>query len=149
MATKSNSENDTNMLGEFARLNNELITLQRELVQKNVALESQIKENQELQDRLIKVEKEKVLMQTAGAVAHEINQPLTVIFGLSHLLLEERKEDAYLVEMVNDLFEAAQKISRIVNKMSRARQVVTKHYLGDVHIMDFDGQQNPPSEQTK
>jgi two-component system cell cycle response regulator len=140
MATMSNSDQEKKLLAEFTCLNNELVSLQRELVQKNVALEKQIAENEKLHEKLICVEREKVLLQTAGATAHEINQPLTIIWGLSQLIMMQYKDDTPLVEMINEIYEATQKINHIITKMHNIRTVVTKPYIGNIEIIDF----NPP-----
>jgi DNA-binding response OmpR family regulator len=92
----------------------------------------------ELQNRLIEAERNRVLTQAAGAAAHEINQPLTVIVGTTELLMYQMPEDPQYRESFEALREAAQKISDIVKKMGRIRQYVTKPYIDGIEIVDID-----------
>ncbi len=92
----------------------------------------------ELQNRLIEAERNRVLTQAAGAAAHEINQPLTVIVGTTELLMYQMPEDLKYRKSFEALREAAQKISEIVKKMGRIRQYVTKPYIDGIEIVDID-----------
>ncbi len=92
----------------------------------------------ELQDRLIEAERNRVLTQAAGAAAHEINQPLTVLVGTTELLLVQLPQDLPLRPFIEALHEAAKKISEIVKKMGKIRQYVTKPYIDGIDIVDFD-----------
>ena len=71
----------------------------------------------ELQDRLIEAERNRVLTQAAGAAAHEINQPLTVLIGMAELLLYQMDEESTQRDNVKALHESARRIADIVKKM--------------------------------
>ena len=92
----------------------------------------------ELQERLIEAERNRVLSQAAGAAAHEINQPLTVLVGTAELLLYQLPPQDQHRESIEALHEAARKISDIVKKMGDIRHYVTKPYLEGIDIIDFD-----------
>lgn len=92
----------------------------------------------ELQDRLVEAERNRVLTQAAGAAAHEINQPLTVLIGMAELLLFQMDEESPHKANVISLHESAHKISEIVKKMGQIRQYVTKPYLDGIDIIDID-----------
>ena len=91
----------------------------------------------ELQERLIEAERNRVLTEAAGAAAHEINQPLTVLVGTSELLMYQMSDQDQHRENIEALHDAAQKISKIVKKMGEIRQYATKPYLEGVDIIDF------------
>ena len=95
----------------------------------------------QLQDRLMEAERNRVLTQAAGAAAHEINQPLTVLMGTTELLLYELPPDADQRENLEMLHQSAERISEIVRKMGTIRQYVTKPYLEGIDIIDFDAAQ--------
>lgn len=99
----------------------------------------------DLQNRLIEAERNRVLTQAAGAAAHEINQPLTVLVGTTELLMYQMPDDTKYHESFQALHEAAQKISDIVKKMGQIRQYVTKPYLDGIDIVDLDAASNSPS----
>jgi DNA-binding response OmpR family regulator len=92
----------------------------------------------ELQETLIQAEKFRVLTQSAGAVAHEINQPLTALLGTADLMLMKLPED----DPNRDAFETFQKAGErnrdIVKKMQSICEVVTRPYIQGVEIIDFD-----------
>lgn len=92
----------------------------------------------DLQERLIEAERNRVLTEAAGAAAHEINQPLTVLVGTSELLLYQLAEDSAYRESVEALYDASKKISDIIKKMGRIQQYVTKPYLDGIDIIDLD-----------
>ena len=92
----------------------------------------------DLQDRLIEAERNRVLMQAAGAAAHEINQPLTVVIGMSDLMLLKISPDAPERRNVETIRQEAHRISEIVKKMAEIRQYATKPYIEGIEIIDFD-----------
>lgn len=65
---------DTELYDELARLNNELVTMQRELIKRNIELEKL----NDLKNEFI------------GMAAHDLRNPLQVIEGYSFLLLSKR-----------------------------------------------------------
>src|SRR5829696_6032900 len=67
-------DGDTELYNELARLNNELVTVQRELIKRNIELE-----------RLNEVKNEFI-----GVAAHDLRNPLQVIQGYSVMLLNKR-----------------------------------------------------------
>jgi len=92
----------------------------------------------DLQVRLIESERLRTLMATAGAAAHEINQPLTVLMGVVELWLD-RVDDSHEDHIrLRRLLEATERIRDIVKKMTSAAQYVTKPYVGDSVIVDFE-----------
>lgn len=89
-------------------------------------------------------ERLRVLAETAGAAAHEINQPLTSLLGETELLL--RKDCGETRETLETIHRSAQRISEIVSKMKNTRQYVTKPYMPRVDIVDFEGSSAPPGD---
>jgi len=92
----------------------------------------------ELQSKLMEAEQTRVLAQTAGAAAHEINQPLTVALGKLDLLEMKLGDDHPLQKDVESVQGAVHRIEEIVRKMGEARKYVTKPYVQGIDIVDFD-----------
>ena len=92
----------------------------------------------ELQDRLMEAERNRVLMQAAGAAAHEINQPLTVLMGTAQILFGTLAADDPHRDGIEAMNRAAERINAIVKKMGEIHQYVTKPYLEGIDIIDFD-----------
>lgn len=91
-----------------------------------------------LQELVLQSERIKVLVETAGAAAHEVNQPLTSIFGMLELLKKDLPEDSSVQRKLDFIFDAASQIKDIIKKMGSVRQYATKPYSKGVDIVNFD-----------
>jgi DNA-binding response OmpR family regulator len=91
-----------------------------------------------LQELVLQSERIKVMVETAGAAAHEVNQPLTSIFGMLELLKKDLPKDSSVQRKLDFIFEAASKIKDIIKKMGNVRCYETKPYSKGVDIVDFD-----------
>ncbi len=78
----------------------------------------------------------------AATLSHEINQPLGSILGraqLGLLVLDEEPPD--LAEVRRDLKEVVsgvERVKRILEKIHRVADIVTKPYIGDSEILDLE-----------
>ena len=95
-----------------------------------------------------KVEKERLqgVLEMAGAVCHEINQPLQAIFGYSELLLMDadlKDGDAH----VRSIKSQATRLGKITRKLSNITQYRTVDYPGNTRIVDIWG--SSPNEPSK
>ena len=137
---------DGELYDKLSRLNNELVNVQRELAQRNRDLERSLEEIGGLQEQLLKEERDRVLLETAGATAHEINQPLTVLIGLADVLLRSRSTDAADYEDLQRIRNAGKKIEEIVRRMCEVREYEVRDYAGGRKIVDFDKDQKEGSD---
>lgn len=86
-----------------------------------------------------KLEKEKLsaVIETAGAVCHEMNQPLMCILGYSEFLLDEISQDstqyAHLMEIKNQV----ERLGEITRKLMSVTRYKTKPYLKG-NIIDIE-----------
>jgi len=110
---------------------NELNGAIRELKQANKKILDQ-------QKSVIEEERLKVLLQMAGATAHEINQPLTVLLGNIELMNAGRTIPAELSGYISEIEDSARKISSIVSRVQSIPQYDAKPYAEDVLIINFD-----------
>jgi len=88
-------------------------------------------------DDLDEGERARVLIETAGAAAHEINQPLTVNIGLAQLMLNETPIDDPRQSNMESIVQLGERISQIVRKMKHVQQYNPVTYGGDTKIIDF------------
>jgi DNA-binding response OmpR family regulator len=99
-----------------------------------------------LQDRLIQAERYRILTETAGAVAHEINQPLTILLGhLEFLELKFDPEDPVRTAL-DKVTAAGHRIAGIVKNMQAIRKVVTTPYIEGIELIDFEKSSEGSSE---
>ncbi|MCZ7567446.1 MAG: GAF domain-containing protein [Ardenticatenaceae bacterium] len=100
-------------------------------------LQQAYQELQSAQERLIEAERQKVAIQMAGAAAHELNQPLTVIIGYTSILLQRSDQSDPNYPMLAILERNARKISEIVKRLSQITRYKTRDYAHDDTILDL------------
>lgn len=119
--------------------------MEKMLRQQNEALE---KGNQELelanrrileqQKTMIEEERLKVLLQMAGATAHELNQPLMALLGYIELMSMDRTNPENAVKYSAQIEAAGRRIAEIVKKIQTIRYDEVKHFAGETTILKLD-----------
>jgi DNA-binding response OmpR family regulator len=92
----------------------------------------------EAQEKLVEQEKKIAIMELAGAAAHELNQPLTVINCQIKLLeeaLERQIQPGREIGIIND---SVKRMTEIIRKIGNITQYRTKDYLLGDKIIDLD-----------
>lgn len=98
------------------------------------------KELEFVQEQLILSEKKAAMIETAGAVAHELRQPLTTIIGNIELL----EEDAYVADnrLLAKRFHTIQKqclrMAEIIKQMEQLVEYKTRPYVNGSLIIDLE-----------
>ena len=109
-------------------------------------LEAKIRELEtELSEKLTIIEKQSMLkeklataVEMAGAIAHELSQPLTNLLVKVELLLERRDETGPYYSDLKVIFEQALRLETLVKKVRNITRYETKEYLPGTKIVDFD-----------
>ena len=84
-------------------------------------------------------EKLQGVVEMAGAVCHEINQPLQIILGNSELLLHDLPESDPNHSKLHAIREAVQRIGTLTNRIMTISSYSTKSHLdGKVQIIDLE-----------
>jgi PAS domain S-box-containing protein len=86
-----------------------------------------------------KFERERLqgVLEMAGAVCHEINQPLQAILGYSELLLLSRGSDNIEENNINSIKSQATRLGKITRKLSNITHYRTVDYPGNTKIVDI------------
>ncbi len=86
-----------------------------------------------------KYERERLqgVLEMAGAVCHEINQPLQAILGYSELLLLGSGTDISETNNVSSIKTQATRLGKITRKLSNITQYKTVDYPGNTKIVDI------------
>ncbi len=92
----------------------------------------------EQQKTLIEEERLKVVLQMAGATAHEMNQPLMIMLGSIELLKIDQSVSDGVKKHITRIQDAGNRISNIVKKIQTIRQYDTEAYAGGEEIIKFD-----------
>jgi two-component system cell cycle response regulator len=119
--------------------------MENQLRQQNVALEVS---NQELeranrqiieqQKAIIEEERLKVLLQMAGATAHELNQPLMALLGYIELMAMDRDNPGKVGKYSDQIEDAGRRIAEIVRKIQTIRHDEVTHYAGETTMLNLD-----------
>ncbi len=113
----------------------------RDITQRKRMEEDLRKANQKIleqQEKVIEEERLKVLLQVAGATAHEINQPLTALLGNIDLLRLDKDDPERLASHLAEIEAAGKRIADTVRKIQSIRHCDTKPYAGYTTIIDID-----------
>jgi DNA-binding response OmpR family regulator len=91
----------------------------------------------EFHDILIEKERLQGVLETAGAVCHEMNQPLQAISGISELLLLDYSESDPIYKKIYNIKELTDRMGSITKKLMRITKYETKELLR-ARIIDID-----------
>jgi two-component system, cell cycle response regulator len=89
----------------------------------------------------VELERNRIAVQMAGAVAHKLKQPLAVAWGYLELLLDDPNvhlapsTERYLREIQDSL----RSMDEVINKLQQVTTVQTRPYAGGTsEILDLD-----------
>jgi len=91
-----------------------------------------------------RVERERlqVLLEMAGAVCHEMNQPLQGVYGYSQSLLMDMSKDDPQYAKIKKIIELTIRMGEITGKLRGITKYETKDYVQGVKIVDIDKSSN-------
>ncbi len=92
-----------------------------------------IKMQREIKER----EKLKGVLEMAGAVTHELNQPLQSVFGYAELLMNNLKPEDPHYRILSKIIHGVQRIGELTHKFVTITHYQSKAYLDDT-IIDID-----------
>ena len=95
-------------------------------------------ERKQAEETQRELERLRVLTEAAGGAAHEINQPLQGIVGLTEMLLLNMDTDDPRRPKLRNILEQAGRIHEILDNMQHIHRYTTKPYPGGAAIVDFD-----------
>ena len=101
-----------------------------------------ITEKKKMEEKILEQEKLSVLIEMAGATAHELNQPLTVIMPRLELFLTKANKDDPLLKDMTIIYGQCEKMADLIKKISEVTVYQTKEYVGDVNIIDIEKASN-------
>lgn len=83
-------------------------------------------------------EKTSAIIELAGAAAHELRQPLTIILNLLSIIKDKAGEDKDLSEELKVFESQCYRINDIINKMLKITRYKKKKYTEDIDIIDIN-----------
>ena len=105
----------------------------------NCLIESIVDISDHKKAELARAQEEKLMgiIELAGAVCHELNQPLMIISGLAELMLMKNGLDTSAINQLTTIREQIQRMAGITNKLMSITKYQTKQYLNG-KIFDLD-----------
>jgi len=85
----------------------------------------------------IKNEKLNSILEMAGAVCHELNQPLQALVGYSELIMMDQEPGSQLSKDMQSIKNNVDRIARITNRLSSITSYKTVDYPGNKKIVDI------------
>ncbi len=92
---------------------------------------------QELTRKLLEEEKLEGVLEMAGAVCHELNQPMQSVLGFSQLLMDDMTMDDPRYEYISIIKDQIDKMGRITKKLMRITKYETRDYIESTKIIDI------------
>ena len=134
------NEEDQQLLEELAAIAAPAIEnalLHTQLQQANYALVQRYDERRETQDQLVTAEKRAATVELAGATAHQLNQPLTVILCSLGMVRNALSPDHAVAEDLDAIEQAVDAATEIVEKIGSITEYRTKTYIEGIRIVDL------------
>ncbi len=91
-----------------------------------------------LTEKIVEQEKLQGVLEMAGAVCHEMNQPLQAVTWALELLLSETRQEERLSSAIRDIHRNIEKIGSITRKLQGITRYETMKYVGDTRIIDIE-----------
>jgi hypothetical protein len=100
-------------------------------------LNRQIQKRHQAEDLLRQHEKMEGVMEMAGAVCHELNQPLQTILGNSEIMLLDLAPDHPLSKRLNNIQEQVERMSKTTRNLIKITRYETKQFPQGM-VIDID-----------
>jgi len=91
------------------------------------------------------LERDRIVGQLAGAVAHQLKQPLAVAWGYLELLLDDPNLDLApsTLRYLHEIRQSLQSMDEFINQLQQAQSYQTRPYPGGQEILDLRMSQAP------
>ena len=98
--------------------------------------------HKKLEKKLMEEERLNGVLEMAGGICHELNQPMQVVSGYSELLLMDMGKDNSAYPYIKMIKEQTNKMGSITRKLMRITKYETREYIEGSRIIDIDKASN-------
>ena len=95
-------------------------------------------EQKRIENERIQHERMRGVLEMAGAVCHEINQPLMALQGTMEILVSRLQSKQDTTSHIRRIDEQIERIRKLTHKMMHITKYETKNYAGGEKIIDID-----------
>lgn len=96
-----------------------------------------IKERKRAEEERLRIEKLQSILQMAGTICHEMNQPMQIISGYSEMLLTNILENDPIREKLDAINQQIGRMGSITKKLMKIKDFETQDYAGFTRIIDI------------
>jgi len=93
--------------------------------------------HRKMEKKLLEEEKLKGVLEMAGGICHELNQPMQVVSGYSELLLMEIGKEDSAYPYIKMIKEQTDEMGSITRKLMRITKYETREYVEGSRIIDI------------
>lgn len=87
-------------------------------------------------------EKLDAMCKLAGAMAHELRQPLQILTSCLAILKDKLPDDSEMKENIDTIKESCMRMNGIIEKINKLTRYKTKHYINNLRILDIEESSN-------
>jgi len=98
--------------------------------------------HKKMKKKLMEEEKLKGVLEMAGGICHELNQPMQVVSGYSELLLMDMGKDNSAYPYIKMIKKQTDEMGSITRKLMRITKYETHEYIEGSRIIDIDKASN-------
>jgi signal transduction histidine kinase len=111
--------------------------LESKVIERTASLEHEIEVRSQVETQLRHQEKLKGVIEMAGGVCHELNQPLQILLGYSEMLMVDLEEDHPDRQKMASIVEQVDRMKTITQRLMSVTRYETIEYL-DNTIIDIN-----------
>ena len=105
---------------------------------KNKKLEKEATQDRPAVQEQFQRERLQGVLEMAGAVCHELNQPMQVIVAYCGLLLRDISYDNALYAYIEKIQEQVDRMEQVTQKLMGVKTYQTKEYIEGIKVIDID-----------
>lgn len=103
-----------------------------------LALARDLTERIRAEEEKLAREKLQAAVATAGAVCHELNQPIQTITSISELLLVKQSKSFFSGSEIQVIHNEIMRMAEITRRLENITKYETKTYVGETKILDLE-----------
>ncbi len=104
-----------------------------------------ITEIRKAEDQRVEQEKLRAALEMAGAVSHELNQPLQSISSISEILKMKYTDKPDILKKSEMIMAQLRRIGRLTEKLRHLPRYITREYVDNIRILDIETASQTPS----
>jgi len=105
-----------------------------------------ISDRKNAEEERLRREKLQSVLETAGAVCHELNQPLQSLLGYAELLMRNADKDSPVYNKAKFIQNQIERMGQITKKLMNITHYKTRPYARGIRIIDIDSSSKKPDD---